>query len=344
MTRIAPDLTLPHEARRVSGADNPDIHRPRRPAMARWTHNDIPDLGGRTALVTGANSGLGLATAQALAAKGARVILSCRGAAKAEAAMAQIRTVTPQAQLDCLELDLSDLGSVRRAAAQINARREPLDILVNNAGVMAVPLTRTADGFELLFGTNHLGPFAFTALVFERMRAAKAARIVTVASNAHLTGRLAMDDLNWERRSYSKAGAYSQSKLANLMFALELDRRLRAAGSPVISVAAHPGYSATNIFYGAGGAQPSALRSLWNQAALLGVAMLGQPAALGALPSLYAATAHGIEAGGYYGPDGLLELRGHPARARIARQARNAERAAELWAESERLTGVRWTI
>ncbi|MDP9141789.1 MAG: oxidoreductase [Pseudomonadota bacterium] len=312
--------------------------------MARWTHNDIPDLSGRTALVTGANSGLGLATAQALAAKNARVILTCRGAAKAETAMAQIRAVTPDACLDYLELDLSDLKSVQRAAEQINARVEPLDILINNAGVMAVPLTRTADGFELLFGTNHLGHFAFSALIFERLRAAPKARIVSVASNAHLTGRLAMDDLNWERRSYSKAGAYSQSKLANLMFALELDRRLRKAGSPVVSVAAHPGYSATNIFYGAGGTQPSRLRSLWINAAQLGVAMLGQPAALGALPSLYAASAADAEAGAYYGPDGALELRGHPARARLSRAARNVERAALLWAESERLTGVRWKI
>lgn len=309
--------------------------------MARWTHNDIPDLSGKTALVTGANSGLGLATAQALAAKNARVILGCRGAAKAEAAMAQIRTVSPQAQLDYLELDLSDLASVRRAAAGINTRTAPLDILINNAGVMAVPLTRTRDGFELLFGTNHLGHFAFAALIYARLRAAAQARIVSVASNAHLTGRLALDDLNWEKRSYNKAGAYSQSKLANLMFGLELDRRLRAANSTVVSVAAHPGYSATNIFYGGGGAQPSALRSLFNNAALLGAAMLGQPAALGALPMLYAATAD-IEPGGYYGPNGFLEMRGHPARARIAPQARHVERAAELWEASERLTGVRW--
>ncbi len=312
--------------------------------MSRWTHNDIPDLSGKTALVTGANSGLGLATAQALAAKKARVILSCRGTAKAEAAMAQIRAVTPQAQLDYLELDLSDLQSVRDAAARLNALAQPLDILINNAGVMAVPLTRTRDGFELLFGTNHLGHFAFAAQVYACLRAAPQARIVTVASNAHVTGRLALDDLNWEKRSYSKTGAYSQSKLANLMFSLELDRRLRASGSKVVSVAAHPGYSATNIFYGAGSAQPSTMRSLFNNAALLGAAMLGQPAALGALPSLYAATAGDVEAGSYYGPNGFLEMRGHPARARIALQARNAERAAELWEISEKLTGVRWAF
>ncbi|HEY1075237.1 MAG TPA: oxidoreductase [Fontimonas sp.] len=312
--------------------------------MSRWTHNDMPDLSGKTALVTGANSGLGLATAQALAAKNARVILSCRGAAKAESAMAQIRAVAPRARLEALDLDLSDLESVRRAARQLTAQAMPLDILINNAGVMGVPLTRTRDGFELLFGTNHLGHFALAAQLFECLRAAPQARIVSVASNAHLAGRLALDDLNWERRRYSKAGAYSQSKLANLMFSLELDRRLRAAGSSVLSVAAHPGYSATNIFYGGGGTPPSALRSLWNNAALLGAAMLGQPAALGALPSLYAATAAGVEGGIYYGPDGLLEMRGHPARARIARQARNVERAAALWTESERLTGVRWAF
>ncbi|MEQ1438927.1 oxidoreductase [Fontimonas sp. SYSU GA230001] len=312
--------------------------------MTRWTERDIPDLSGKTALVTGANSGLGLATAQALAAHGARVVLACRGQAKADAAIAQIRARTPEARLEYLELDLSDLGSVRRAADQFRAGHPRLDILVNNAGVMGLPLLRTGDGFELLFGTNHLGHFALGGLLLDRLRAAPGARIVSVASLAHWTGRMPLDDLNWERRRYSKAGAYAQSKLANLMFALELQRRVDRAGLDIKSIAAHPGYAATNIFFGGEAAQASLLRSLWTRAAKLGAAVFAQPAELGALPSLYAATAPDASGGEYYGPDGPFEARGHPKRAYVSPYARNPRLAAGLWAASERLTGVHWDL
>ncbi|MFA5938007.1 MAG: oxidoreductase [Sinimarinibacterium sp.] len=312
--------------------------------MTRWTERDIPDLAGKLALVTGANSGLGLATAQALAAHGAHVVLTCRGQAKADAAMAQIRARTPKAKLEFLELDLSDLTSVRHAADTFKARHKRLDILVNNAGVMGLPLMHTKDGFELLFGTNHLGHFAFAGLLFDRLRAASGARIVAVASLAHWTGRMPLDDLNWERRRYNKAGAYSQSKLANLMFALELQRRLDARSVDVLSLAAHPGYAATNIFFGGEAAQESLLRSLWTRAAQLGAALFAQPAELGALPSLYAATAPDAVGGGYYGPNGPFEARGYPKRAYISPLARNARVAAELWTASEHLTGVRWDL
>lgn len=312
--------------------------------MTRWTENDIPDLGGKTALVTGANSGLGLATVQALAAHGATVVLTCRGKTKADAAIAQVRARTPQAKLEVLELDLSDLASVRSAADQFKARHDRLDILVNNAGVLGLPLTRTKDGFELLFGTNHLGHFALDGLLLDRLRATAGARVVTVASIAHWTGRMPVKDLNWERRSYNKAGAYSQSKLANLMFALELQRRLDAARMDIKSIAVHPGYSATNIFFGGEAAQASLLRSLWTRVARFGAAVFAQPAELGALPSLYAATAPEASGGEYYGPNGPFEVRGYPKCAYVSPLARNERIAAELWAESERLTGVQWGL
>lgn len=291
--------------------------------MGKWTEKDIPDLKGKTALVTGANSGLGFSTTRALAARGALVIMGCRDARKADTAMASIRADLPDAKLEFLPGDLSDQSSVRNAAGLLKSRHSRLDIQVNNAGIMTLPYTKTEDGFEMLFGTNYLGHFALTGQLLELTRSTPGARIVTVTSLSERVGKLPLDDLNWEKSSYSKRGAYARSKLANLVFALELDRRLRKAGVNTLSVAAHPGYSATNIVYGGGAGQQSLMRSLWNLTARVGNALLAQPADRGALPSLYAATAPDVKCGDCIGPDGLIEFSGYPKRVKPSRQAQD---------------------
>ncbi len=306
--------------------------------MNKWIVDDLPDMQGKTVLVTGANSGLGLETARALAGAGAWVILTCRSQAKADGAMAEIRRSHPDAQLDFVALDLASLDSVRNAAQAVHDKTTSLDALINNAGVMGLPLMRTADGFEMLFGTNHLGHFALTGLLLDLLQAAQAGRIVSVASVAHKQGQLPLDDLNWESRSYSVPGAYAQSKLANISFALELDRRLRAAQSSVISVAAHPGYAATNVFY-ARDANTSLLRSMWNAMAGLG-ALFAQSSERGALPSLYAASMPEVQGGDYYGPHGLLEFWGFPEKVQPTARAQDAELGRGLWEKSVQMTGV----
>ncbi|HEY0974970.1 MAG TPA: oxidoreductase [Solimonas sp.] len=307
--------------------------------MNLWTEADIPSQAGRVALITGANSGLGLATAQALAMRGAQVILACRGADKARVAIDSIRAEVPDAALEFLPLDLSSLASVREAAAEVALRHPRLDLLINNAGIMATPYGKTRDGFELQFGTNHLGHFALTGLLLDRLNAAPAARVVTVSSLAHRSGALPLGDLNWERAPYSRSRAYGRSKLANLVFALELDRRLRQRGVATHSLAAHPGYSATNI--GFGGHSPT---SLFGRLITIGNRILAQPAALGALPTLYAATSADAQRGDYYGPNGPLQFRGHPMRVRGMRRAYDTALAAGLWERSEQMTGVRYDL
>lgn len=309
--------------------------------MPKWTANNIPDLSGKTALVTGANSGLGLETAHALAARNAHVVLGCRGPAKAEATIAAIRAQSPNAQLSSLDLNLGDLTSIRNAASVFCADHEKLDILCNNAGVMGLPRTPTQDGFEMVFGVNHLGHFAFNGLLLDLIKATPGARVVTVSSLQAKSGKLPMDDLNWEHRRYSAAGAYAQSKLANLSFALELDRRLQAAGIDAISVAAHPGYAATNITNASDG-KPTWRRRVWVAMGKMGNATLAQPAHLGALPTLYAATAPDVDGGSYFGPDGLAEFRGYPTQLVANPMARDTVIAGELWRRSEELTGVEW--
>jgi NAD(P)-dependent dehydrogenase (short-subunit alcohol dehydrogenase family) len=310
--------------------------------MSKWTENDIPDLKGKVALVTGANSGLGFSTARSLAARGAQVIMGCRDERKAETAMAAIRASVPDAKLEFLPGDLSDQASVRTAAGLLKSRHARLDIQVNNAGIMTLPYTKTRDGFEMLFGTNYLGHFALTGHLIELTSSTPGSRIVTVTSLSERVGKIPLDDLNWEKSGYSKRGAYARSKLANLMFALELDRRLRKASVGTLSVAAHPGYSATNIVYGGGAGQQSLMRSLWNLMARIGNALLAQPADRGALPSLYAATAPEVNSGDYIGPDGLIEFSGYPKLVKPSRQAQDEKLAAGLWACSEELTGVRF--
>jgi NAD(P)-dependent dehydrogenase (short-subunit alcohol dehydrogenase family) len=305
---------------------------------ARWTSDLIPDQRGRTAVVTGANSGLGLVTARELARHGASVVLACRDTAKGERALAEIEAAAPHARVQVSELDLGDLASIESFAGRVRSEHAEggLDLLINNAGVMAPPRRQTSDGFELQLGTNHLGHFALTARLIETMQDRPDARVVTLSSNAHKTGRIDFGDLQREH-GYTRWGAYGQSKLANLMFALELDRRLRAAGSTVKSVAAHPGYSATNL---QSAAAPAADRLVMKVTNLI----LAQSAEMGALPTLYAATFPGLEGGSYAGPDGIGEFRGHPRLATPNSAARDEQVAARLWDVSEELTRVRFAM
>ena len=302
-----------------------------------WTPNDIPDLSGKLALVTGVTSGLGEQTVLPLARQGARVVMAARTESKLHAAMDDVRQSVPHADLVPLIVNLADLDSIRRAAGQVE-NLGPLDILINNAGVMATPHRRTVDGFELQFGTNHLGHFALTGLLFPQLAAAEAARVVTVASQAHRRVRsVPLSDPRNDQRRYRKWVAYAESKLANLLFAFELDRRARAAGTSVSSMAAHPGYAATNLMSAGlnmGGVKPD------GAIIVAATRLLGQSAAMGAQPSLMAATAPGLPGGSYVGPDGLGELRGRPTVVTPSRAARNREMAAQLWAVSEEATRV----
>ena len=301
--------------------------------MGKWTAEQIPDQTGRTAVVTGANSGLGFVTALELARVGATVVLGARGE-KADAAAERIREAVAEARLEPRRLDLADLGSVREFAAAVGAEHPRLDLLVNNAGVMMTPRSLTKDGFELQFGTNHLGHFALTGLLLDALERGDDPRVVTVSSIEHRPGRIDLDDLGYER-DYEPRRAYQRSKLANAVFGLELDRRLRAAGSPLKSLLAHPGYSATNLqITGPTGAMQALLR--------VTNALVAQSAERGALPQLYAATAPGVEGGEFYGPDGFRELRGAPTRVRTAPRAGDEELGRRLWEVSEELTGVRF--
>lgn len=303
----------------------------------KWTKSDIPDQSGRTALVTGANSGLGLRTATALAEAGATVLMGCRNAAKASRAEQQIRAQHPGAAVEVVELDLGDLGSVERAAARVESRSNPLDLLINNAGVMAPPRRETSDGFELQLGTNHLGHFALTGRLLGKLLAAPAPRVVTVASLAHRAGKIDFDDLNWEH-GYSRWPAYGRSKLANLLFTLELSRRAAEADSELIAAAAHPGYSATNLQTAGPGVGPLGLVA--KPVMKLANLFLAQSDEKGALPSLYAATAPDVTGGEYFGPDGLGESRGYPTRVGRKAAASDPDVARRLWEASEELTGV----
>jgi len=302
-----------------------------------WTPAQISDQSGRWAVVTGANSGLGLVTARALARAGASVVLACRNMEKGEQALAQVRAAGPSGSEVRLEtLDLADLKSVRAFAGRLAAERDKLDLLINNAGVMAPPRRLTADGFESQFGTNHLGHFALTGLLLGLLTAGGTgsdARVVTLSSGAHRMGTIKFGDLQRERH-YNNWLAYGQSKLANLMFCFELQRRATAAASPLRSLAAHPGYADTNLQF-AGPAR------LYERAFMvLGNKLVAQSAEMGALPTLYAATVPDLPGGTFVGPDGFLEGRGHPHVVTGAGRAYDEDAGRRLWEESERLTGV----
>lgn len=302
--------------------------------MTQWMEADMPDLAGKTAVVTGANSGLGYFTTRALAAAGAHVILACRNPEKAEQALQQLRAELPQASLQVEPLDLASLDSVRSFAAALGG--QSIELLINNAGVMAVPYARTADGFEMQFGTNHLGHFALTGLLQEQI--SDGGRIVCLASMAHRwTPGIRFDDLDWSQRRYKRWQAYGDSKLANLIFMFELSRRMIAAGRNVIVAGAHPGYASTNLQFVAAEQRRSLVERLVMQASN---ALVGQPAQMGALPTLYAATADDVVSGDYIGPGGFQQLRGHPVKVGCRKQARNPAMGDRLWAASEQLTGV----
>ncbi len=298
---------------------------------AKWTAQDIPEQTGRVAVVTGGNSGLGLVTVRELARRGAHVVLACRSTEKGDAAA---RGFDGSANVEVRALDLSALDSVRSFAADLGHDR--VDLLVNNAGIMMTPPEKTAEGFELQLGTNHLGHFALTGLLLDRLGRADAARVVTLSSIEHKSGHLDFDDLQRERK-YTPRSAYQQSKLANAAFGLELDRRLRAAGSSTISVLAHPGYSATNLQSTGPTGPMKALLAVSNR-------LFAQSPDRGALPTLYAATAPGVEGGEYFGPDGFMEARGHPTRVKAIAEARDPAVGERLWEVSEELTGVRYGL
>ncbi len=296
----------------------------------KWTLAELPRLDHRIAVVTGANRGLGLEISAGLAGAGATVVMACRDPQKAQAAAAEVRRRAPQAKLEIMPLDLADLASVRRFAQDFNARFARLDILCNNGSAIMVPPGKTRDGFETHIGTNHLGHFVLTGLLLDKLKATPGSRVVNTSSMAHrLTKGLKLDDLHFERRPYKEMDAYGQSKLASLSYTFELDRRLRRAGMPVIAVAAHPGWSNTNPDKG------SALMRLSNS-------IMAQSAAMGALPSLYAAAAPGVQSGDYFGPGGFKELRGYPAKAGSSDEARDPQLAARLWGQSEQLTATHY--
>lgn len=303
-----------------------------------WTEADIGDQKGRVAVITGANSGIGFEAARALAEHGAEVILACRSAKKAADALSAIQGRAPSAKVRVESLDLSSLASVRAFAERMTRELPKLDLLVNNAGVMAIPRALTEDGFEMQLGTNFLGHFALTGLLLDLVRAAPAGRVVTLSSGVHHYGRIDFDDLMGERR-YQKWRAYSQSKLADLLFALELDRRLRRVNDKVLSVGAHPGYAATNLQYVGAEIEGSKIAHafMW-----LGNTLFAQSAAMGALPTLRAAVDPNAEGGNYFGPDGLKEGRGHPVLVRPNRKARDEAVAARLWDVGSKLTGVKF--
>lgn len=303
----------------------------------RWTADQIPDQTKRVFVVTGANSGLGLATTRALARRGGHVILAVRDEDKGRRAVAEITAAQPDASLEVRRLDLADLASVRGFADRLRADRPRLDVLINNAGVMAPPRTLSKQGHELQFACNHLGHFALTGLLLDLLAAGSDPRVVTVSSINHRQARLRFDDLHGER-GYKPMGNYNQSKLANAVFGKELHRRLAGSRSPVRSVLAHPGYTATNLQLGT----PTGLwRVLLGR---IGNPLFAQRPADGALPQLYAATEPDVDSGQFIGPGGLAELRGAPTRVRLAPVAADEETGRRLWELSEELTDVRFTF
>lgn len=313
-------------------------------AMSRWTEQDIPDQSGRTVLVTGANSGLGLRSAQVLAGKGARVLMACRSPQRGEAALRSVTAVAAGGgSAELVALDLADLESVQLGAQRVRELcSDRLDVLMNNAGIMMTPKLATRDGFELQLGTNHLGHAALTWLLMPALTSRPGARVVTMSSVMARPGRIDLSDPNFEHRRYRPSTAYCQAKLANLLFALELDRRATAAGLELVSAAAHPGYTATqlttNMSRSRGTGTFARVMEATNQ---VGDRIFGQPVRTGALPQLYAATAPDVRGGEYYGPAGIGQLRGLPRRVAVPPSGRDTDVAGKLWELTATLTGVK---
>ena len=306
-----------------------------RARAARWTVADVPPQDGRIAVVTGSNTGIGFEAARLLAARGATMVLACRDVAKAESAADRIVAASPQATVTVTHLDLASLASVRAAANALNDAYQRIDLLINNAGVMMTPYRRTEDGFEHQLGVNHLGPFALTGLLLPRMLAVPGSRVVTVSSWVHRHGRIDFGNLGLER-GYRRSAAYGRSKLANLLFTYELQRRLAAAGAPTVALAAHPGYARTGlsrnlpltIRLGARAVEP----------------VFAQSARMGALPVLRAATGPDAAGGEFYGPGGRAGIGGPPRRTRSSDRSYDADLQRRLWAESDSLTGVTYPV
>ncbi|MCU0268246.1 MAG: oxidoreductase [Acidimicrobiales bacterium] len=307
--------------------------------MANPSDLTVPDQSGRVVVITGANSGIGYQAALRLAQAGAEVVLACRNPAKAAEAETRILAGAADAEVRVVELDLASQASVRTAAEQLRADYERIDLLVNNAGVMAIPRRETVDGFETQLATNHLGHFALTGLLLDRVLAAPDSRIVTVSSTAHRMGRIRFDDLQGAGR-YQNWRAYGQSKLANLLFAFELQRRLSASGAATLSLAVHPGWSATHLQTSGRGVTSGPMHAMTS----LANRVFAQSDAMGALPTLYAATAADVEPGGFYGPGGLFEVQGMPERVDSTSAAKDPDVARRLWEVSEDLTGVRYEL
>ncbi|MBA8903878.1 oxidoreductase [Phyllobacterium sp. P30BS-XVII] len=301
--------------------------------MALWTANDIPDQSGRTFLVTGANSGLGYITSLELARRGARVLMTARDETKGRAAVAQIRLIVPRAQLELHIFNMADLEQVKQFALGLITNETAIDVLINNAGIMMPPRTLTPQGFELQFGVNHLAHFALTGLLIERLSKGQDPRVVTVTSDLHKRGTIRFDDLTGAK-AYGRVAFYAQSKFANAVFGLELDRRLRAHQSPVRSLLAHPGYSATNL-------QLSGPTGFLNLFMRIGNRFMAQTAEMGALNLLYAACAADVEGGQFFGPDGRNEMKGYPTLVEAVSSAKDPVLADRLWQLSVELTGVR---
>jgi NAD(P)-dependent dehydrogenase (short-subunit alcohol dehydrogenase family) len=302
----------------------------------KWTTADVPDQSDRVAVVTGANTGIGYHAAAVLAHRGAHVVLAVRNLEKGNAALARIKAANPNADFTLQELDLSSLDSVRAAADALRSAYPRIDLLINNAGVMWTPKQVTKDGFELQFGTNHLGHFALTGLLLDHLLGVRGSRVVTVSSVGHrIRAAIHFDDLQWERR-YDRVAAYGQSKLANLLFTYELQQRLAAQGKNTIAVAAHPGGSNTELTRN--------LPAILKPAVAVFAPLIFQSAAMGALPTLRAATDPAVEGGQYYGPDGLGEQRGHPKLVQSSPQSHDEELQRRLWAVSEELTGVTFPV
>jgi NAD(P)-dependent dehydrogenase (short-subunit alcohol dehydrogenase family) len=310
--------------------------------MTDWTVANVPDCSGKTVVVTGANSGLGFEATRMFAQKGAHVVMACRDLDRAEDAANEIRSAVSAASLTLSELDLADLDSVHDFADEFKANHNELHVLCNNAGVMAIPRRETAQGFEMQLGVNHLGHFALTADLFDRIRDTPGeTRIVNISSGLHERGTMDFEDLQSEA-DYDKWEAYAQSKLANLLFTYELDRRLDSAGiDDVLSVGAHPGYAATNLQYRGPEASGSRIRLLMNK---LANTVIAQSAEMGALPLLYAATEESVEGGDYVGPQGMLGMRGSPGITDSSTRSKAKETADRLWTVSEDLTGRRFRL
>lgn len=304
----------------------------------KWTYNDIPSQEGRLAIVTGANSGLGYYTAKGLAGKGCEVIMACRNARKASDAKKSLLKEKPELKLEVMELDLADLDSVRSFAVKFREKYNKLDLLINNAGLMAIPRRMTKDGFEMQFGVNHLGHFALTSHLFDLLKATDGSRIVNVSSAAHKMGKIRFEDINWEK-SYQKWSAYGMSKLANIHFTYELADRISSAAMDVKVLAAHPGYSDSSLIEK--GAEMNG-RKIMVKAGKFANRIFAQSTAMGALPTLYAATSPDAQHLGYYGPGGMGEMRGYPQRVYPSSKKLSKDVQEQLWDLSESMTGIKF--